>query len=588
MRLPPPAARRRAAGIPLLALAAACARTAPGAPPSAPATAGAPAETRAAAPAAAPEGPPDIVVILADDLGYSDVGSYGGEIRTPNIDRLARGGLRFSAFYNTARCVPTRAALLTGVYPHQAGLGGMTSDQGLPGYRGALSANAVTLAEALRAAGYRTGMVGKWHVSRTLDRREPREQLDWLAHRASFGDFSPRDQYPTARGFDDYFGNLWGVVDYFDPFALVNGTEPVDAVPAGYYHTDAISDSAVAYVERYARDRRPFFLYVAHTAPHWPLQAPAEDVARYARTYEAGWDAIRAARHRRLIAEGIIDSATARLPARPQPERAWAANPTARWDARAMAVHAAMVERMDGGIGRLVAALERTGRLRNTLILFLSDNGASPEDPARYGPGFDRAAGTRDGRAVVFPVEKDSLPGPQTVHAGIGPLWASVANTPFRGAKARTYEGGIATPLIAHWPAGLRAPAGAVTSQPGHVIDVMPTALDLAGARVPAARVGQPAVPLAGRSLAPVLRGGTRAPHDAIYWEHEGAQAMRDGDWKLVAPARGAPWELYDLSRDRTELTNLAGRDTARVRAMSARWDAWAARTAVLPRPGRP
>ena len=578
MRLALPGARRRAASILLLALATACARS------PAPAPAGA-----ASAGAVASDAPrPNIVVILADDLGYSDLGSYGGEIRTPNLDRLARGGLRFTDFYNMARCVPTRAALLTGVYPHQAGLGGMTFDQGLPGYRGALGENTVTIAEALRGAGYRTGMVGKWHVSRTLDRRDREEQLAWLAHQASFGDFSPRDQYPTARGFDDYFGNLWGVVDYFDPFALVDGTEPVREVPPGYYHTDAISDTAVAYVERYARDDRPFFLYVAHTAPHWPLQAPAEDVARYADTYDTGWDAIREARHRRLVAEGILDSASGRLPPRVQRERTWEANPRARWDARAMAVHAAMVERMDRGVGRIVAALERTRRLDDTVILFLSDNGASPEDPSRFGPGFDRAGATRDGRSVVFPVEKDSLPGAQTVHAGIGPIWANVANTPFRGAKARPYEGGIATPLIAHWPAGLRGSAGTVTRQPGHVVDLMATALELAGAAYPTTRAGRAVVPLAGRSLVPVLRGGTRAPHDALYWEHEGSQAIREGDWKLVAPARGAEWELYHLARDRTELTNLAARDTARVRAMSERWAAWAERSAVLPRPARP
>jgi arylsulfatase len=308
-------------------------------------------------------------------------------------------------------------------------------------------------------------------------------------------------------------------------------------------------------------------------------------VARYERTYTVGWDSIRAARYRRLAAEGIVDSAHARLSPRVQPERDWRTNATARWDARAMAVHAAMVERMDEGVGRIVAALERSGRLRNTVILFLSDNGASPEDPSRFGPGFDRAGGTRDGRAVHFPVAKDSLPGPQTVHAGIGPVWANVANTPFRGAKARTLEGGIATPLIAYWPAGIGARAGAVTRQPGHVVDLMATALDLAGAPPPTTRAGGPVVPLAGRSLAPALRTGATLAPTSIYWEHEGAQALREGDWKLVAPARGAAWELYDLARDRTELTDLAGRDPARVRAMSERWTAWATRTAVLPRP---
>ena len=530
-------------------------------------------------------GRPNIVVILADDLGYSDIGSYGGEIRTPNLDRLAADGLRFTQFYNTARCYPTRASLLTGLYPHQAGVGAGTVDRGLPGYRGHLTPNTVTIAEVLRAAGYRTGMVGKWHVSNTLSREDEQEQLAWLAHRADFGPFSPLEQYPLNRGFDDYYGNIWGVVDYFDPFSLVNGLEPVDSVPPGYYHTDALSDSAVAYVERYARDDRPFFLYLAHTAPHWPLHALPEDIARYDSAYAGGWQATREARYGRMVATGIIDSARTELSPRVQPEVTWEENPDRVFDMRAMAVHAAMVDRMDQGIGRLLRTLESLGELDNTLILFLSDNGASPERPSRFGPGFDRAGSTRDGREVVFPVEKQALPGPQTVHSGIGPRWANVANSPFRGWKAGTYEGGIATPMIVHWPAGLSVPAGTITRQAGHVIDIMATLVEAAGATYPTLFEGREITPLAGTSLLPILRGEERPGHEALYWEHMGSRAIRVGDWKLVSTGAAAPWELYDLARDRAEMHDLAETDPDRVREMEQMWNEWASRSQVLPRP---
>jgi arylsulfatase len=528
---------------------------------------------------------PNIVVILADDMGYSDLGSYGGEIQTPNLDRLAHEGLRFSQFYNAARCYPTRASLLTGLYPHQAGIGSGTFDQGQPGYRGHLTPNTVTIAEVLRDAGYRTGMVGKWHVSNTLARKDESEQLAWLAHQADFGPFSPLEQYPTARGFEDYYGNIWGVVDFFDPFSLVNGTEPVKSVPQGYYHTDALSDTAVAYVERYSKSGRPFFLYVAHTAPHWPLHALPEDIAKYRDTYTVGWDAIRAGRYRRIVEMGLLGAGKAPLSPRIEPELAWAENADRAWDARAMAVHAAMVDRMDQGIGRLIRKLEELGELENTLILFLSDNGASYERPSRFGPGFDRAGSTRDGRMVHFPVQKDVLPGPQTVHAGIGPRWANVSNTPFRWWKAKAHEGGIATPLIVHWPAGLNVRPGSITDQPGHVIDIMTTVIEAAGAKYPQTFRGRAITPRAGKSLVPVFQGERRQGHETLFWEHQGARAVRQGDWKLVSTGPGKPWELYNLGEDRTELNDLAGRYPAKVRAMERLWNDWAVRAHVLPKP---
>lgn len=551
-----------------------------------------PAGARARAAAVAEDARPNIVVVLADDLGYSDVGSYGGEIETPNLDRLAADGLRFTQFYNAGRCVPTRASLLTGLYSHEAGLGAMTRDQGQPGYRGYLTENTVTIAEVLREAGYRTGMVGKWHISNTFPREDEQEQLAWLAHQADFGPFSPLDQYPTARGFEDFYGNIWGVVDYFDPFALVNGTEPVADVPDDYYYTDALSDSAVAYIERYAADGAPFFLYVAHTAPHWPLHALPEDIAKYEDTYDAGWHAIREARHRRMIELGLFEPGEAPLTPRNYGGRfwgdgpdVWAQNPDSVWDARAMAVHAAMVDRMDQGLGRILAKLEETGELENTLILFLSDNGASPERPSLFGPGFDRAGSTRDGRQVHFPVDKDVLPGPQTVHAGIGARWANVSNTPFRWWKARVHEGGVATPMIVHWPQGLGVRPGSITEEPGHVIDIMATALDVAGASYPRAYRGRAISELDGRSLLPIFRDGRATGERRLFWEHMGARAVREGPWKLVSTAEGRPWELYNLDEDRTELDDLSAALPERVEALERLWQAWAAESRVLPKP---
>lgn len=335
------------------------------------------------------DGRPNIIIIMADDLGFSDPGCYGGEINTPGLDFLASNGIRFTQFYNTSRCCPTRASLLTGLYPHQAGVGRMTRDSGKPGYRGFLTNNTVTIAEVLKEAGYSTGMSGKWHVSATPERNQE-EQLKWLAHQENYGPFSDTSQYPRARGFDRYFGNIWGVVDYFDPFSLVNGNQQVMSVPDGYYHTDAISDTAIAYVEEFSKKSNPFFLYIAHTAPHWPVHALPGDIRKYDDRYKEGWEALRRKRYRKMLQLGLFDSASAPLHPWMFPELKWQENRDTVWDARAMAVHAAMVDRMDQGIVRLIERLRDLDELENTLIFFLSDNGASAEDPARYGPGFDR------------------------------------------------------------------------------------------------------------------------------------------------------------------------------------------------------
>ncbi|WEK36363.1 MAG: arylsulfatase [Candidatus Pseudobacter hemicellulosilyticus] len=527
---------------------------------------------------------PNIIVILADDLGYSDLGCYGGEIQTPNLDYLAANGVRFRNFYNTSRCCPSRASLLTGLYNHEAGIGEMTTDRRLDGYRGYLTANTVTLAEVLKEAGYQTAMSGKWHVSTTIEQPTAAEHQQWLNHQVVHPYFSPVEQYPTSRGFDKYYGNIFGVVDFFDPFSLVNGTEPVATVPAGYYHTDAINDTAVSYIKSFAGDSKPFFLYVAHTAPHWPLQALQEDIKKYEDTYKGGWDAIREARYRRMVAAGLLDSNTTKLSPRMDNNLSWENNPHREWDARAMAVHAAMVDRMDQGIGRILATLKETGELDNTLIVFLSDNGASPEDAARYGPGFDRPNETRTGQKVAYPVNKDVLPGPQTTFASIGARWANVVNTPYQYAKAQSYEGGIRTPMIACWPAGIKAKGG-FTDYAGHIMDFMPTFLEVAGAVYPETYKGHAITPYAGLSLLPAFTGKVNSNHDRVlYNEHYNAKYIRRNDWKLVSLSDKNDWRLYRIYEDQSELNNLAAQYPDTVKKLAGEWRAWADAHKVYPK----
>lgn len=529
---------------------------------------------------------PNVIVIMADDLGFSDIGCYGGEIRTPNLDRLAADGLRFNNFYNTGRSCPTRASLLTGLYQHQAGIGRMTFDDGLPGYRGTLSKNAVTIAEVLGSAGYRTGMVGKWHVAETPLRPDQRQ---WLAHRVYHEEFADKANYPTHRGFEDFYGTIYGVVDYFDPFSLVEGEEPVREVPDNYYITDDLSRKAVEYVNEYAAGGRPFFLYLSYTAPHWPLHARPEDIEKYKGTYKVGWEAIREQRYERIKQLGIFPGQEDFLSQRQFSDR-WEDNPDAEWDARAMAVHAAMVDRMDQGIGSLLEALEKNGQLDNTLILFLSDNGCSNENCQDYSPGEnDRPDMTRDGRKIVYPRKKETMPGPQTTYASLGSKWANVANTPFRFWKAKSLNGGICTPMIAHWPAGLKKGLqGEVTGEMGHVMDIMATCIDLSGASYPSTYDGNGIIPLEGKSLLPIFEKGRRKGHEYLGFEHfnERGFIARDG-WKIVRQGDKKPWELYDLNTDRTEQHNLAAGHPGKLAELVREYEQWAKRCMVEPYPGQ-
>ncbi|MYA07896.1 MAG: arylsulfatase [Holophagales bacterium] len=521
---------------------------------------------------------PDIVLIMADDMGFSDLGSYGSEIDTPNLDRLASHGLRFSHFYNTARCCPTRASLLTGLYAHQAGVGHMMGDDGLPGYRGDLAANAITVAEALRAAGYGTYMSGKWHVTRHV------------GHWSGNDELTSTHNWPRQRGFDRFYGTIHGAGSFYDPISLTEDNEPVELTPPDdpeapvYYYTDAISEHAVRFVREHAAGDRsgdPLFLYVAHTAPHWPLHALPDDIARYRGRYAAGWDAIRTERRRRLIELGLID-ADWPIAERDPRVPAWEDVPDQErpWFERAMEVYAAQVDSMDRGIGEVVAALEKTGRLDNTLILFLADNGGCAEVLTDRWTGLAIPKQALDGSPVAVGNDTSVLPGPESSYQSYGPHWAHASNTPFRLYKHWVHEGGIASPLIVHWPARI-ADGGGIVREVAHVIDLMATALDAAGAPHPSSRAGDDSIPVEGTSLLPAFQDQP-LEREAVFWEHEGNRAVRSGKWKLVSRYPGE-WELYDLVTDRTEAHDLAADEPGQVAALAALWNDWAARTGVVP-----
>jgi arylsulfatase len=528
---------------------------------------------------------PNIVLIMSDDMGFSDLGCYGGEIRTPVLDGLAAGGLRFTQFYNTARCCPTRASLLTGLHPHQAGMGHMTGGKGeWEGYAGNLNQHCVTIAEALGAAGYRNYMCGKWHVTRFE------------------GPEGPHETRPLQRGFDKFYGTIKGGGSFYDPTSLCRGNTFItpendpEYKPPKFYYTDAISDNAVKFIEEHAQANagQPFFLYVAYTAAHWPMHALPEDIAKYQGKYDGGYGPIRAARFERQKQLGLIDP---NWPLSP-PAGDWEGVANKAWEARCMEVYAAMVDRMDQGIGRIVAELKRSNRLDNTLLLFLQDNGGCAEEMGRqsnagriadvaykpFGPDDLQPAiwppmQTRGGRPVR--TGPDVMPGAEDTYIAYGRAWANVSNTPFREYKHWVHEGGIATPLIAHWPQGIAA-RGESRSQPGQLPDIMATCLDVAGAPYPAEFRGQSITPLEGRSLVPAF---TNQPvlRDGLYWEHEGNRAVRVGDWKLVAKGPAGPWELYDLQADRTEMNDLATQQPEMVKELAAKWEAWAHRAHVLP-----
>lgn len=507
-----------------------------------------------AAPAAA-DAPlkPNIVVILVDDMGFADIGCYGGEIATPNLDKLAAGGVRFSQFYNAARCCPTRAALLTGLYPHQAGVGHMTDERigadgkAIPGYSGRLNDRCVTIAEALRPAGYFTAMSGKWHVGQNLG------------------------VTPWGRGFDRSLNAAAGGFFYHDSprtDLFYNGQHvgrTGDPLPKAWYSSDLWTDFGLKFIDEAIEAKKPFYLHLCHNAPHFPLQADPQDIARWRGKFKAGWDALRLARHKRQIDMKLVDPQWPLAPRLPHVP-AWEGLTPEQQDRydHIMAIYAAVMERMDRAIGTLVEGLRQRGVLENTLILFMSDNGGNAE------------AGI-NGKLV------GDNPGDAKSDVFVGECWATLNNTPFVRYKHYTDEGGIATPLIAHWPKGIATSRhGAIEPQPGHLIDIMATCLDVASATYPKEHNGKPITPAEGVSLRPAFEGKAIGRSTPLFWEHEGNRAIRDGNWKLVA-LENQPWRLYDLAADRTEQNDLAAKEPERAKAMAAKWNEWAARANVLP-----
>jgi arylsulfatase A-like enzyme len=514
--------------------------------------------------AAQPRGRPNILLIVADDLGYSDLGCYGGEIDTPILNGLAADGLRFTQFYSTARCCPSRASILTGQYPHKVGIGHMVTDMGHPGYRGRLSENAVTIAEVLKSAGYRTFMSGKWHLG-TND--------------------------PTRHGFEQYFGTLISAQTFWDAekyLRLPQGSKTRSYASDAFYGTDALTDYALDFLaDARTTPDQPWFLYLAFNAPHFPLHARPEDISKYRNRYTTGWDQVRQERlarmkKLRLVAKGTRLSPRSKFTNHgetvSEENPAWDSLPEDRRAdlAMRMAIYAAMVDRMDQDIGRVTADLRARGELDNTLIMFLSDNGACAEwDPF----GFDVSSSPNN---LLHTGDDLGRMGSRGTYHSVGSAWANASNTPWRMYKHYSHEGGISTPCIAHWPAGFQR-RDAIDDTPAHLIDLMPTIAAASGAQYPERIDARQIPPMAGVSLVPALRG-ERIPERTLFFEHEGTRAVREGRYKLTA-LRGQPWKLYDMERDRTELADLADKQPRRVETLAKKWDTWAAQNQVTPLP---
>lgn len=501
---------------------------------------------------------PNIVLIMADDMGYSDIACYGGEIETPNLDRLAAGGLRFRQFYNGARCCPSRASLITGLYAHQAGIGHMTNDPedstafnyGLPAYQGDINNKSLTIAEVVKAAGYQTLMAGKWHLG-----------------------YHDKGKWPLQRGFDKYYGILAGAANYFHPTGkrgLTFMNQSVEPEGKDFYITDAFTDYAIRFVEENkAQSEQPFFLYLAYTSPHWPLNALKKDIEKYRGKYKKGWKALRSARLARMKVLGVVGAETALSPDEGVDWDALTPAQQEEMDYR-MAIYAAQVDRMDQNIGRLIKTLEASGELDNTLIFFLTDNGACAEG-GELGGGEKELLGTEKGYMLSY-----------------GQSWANASATPFKKYKHWVHEGGIGTPLIVHWPKIMReATQGQFTDQYGFLPDIMATVVDVTKAAYPAQYKGHKITPLQGHTMLPLLLGKEKAIHqEPIFWEHEGNAAVRYGHLKLVkayAPGNQSAWELYDISKDRSELKDLSAIMPDMVAKLSTDYDQWAQKVGVVP-----
>lgn len=533
---------------------------------------------------------PNIIVILTDDMGFSDIGCYGSEIKTPNIDRLAKNGVRFSHFYNTARCSPSRASLLTGLYPHQAGMGHLSTENfSEEGYVDDLSNNAVTMAEVFKSAGYATYMTGKWHIAKDIVNT------------------NDKHNWPIQRGFQRYFGTLNGSGSYYDPGTLVSNNHYI--VPGNnFYYTSAITDTAVKFIKEH-KTPNPFFFYIAYTAAHWPLHAPEKEIQKYKGVYDKGWDAIRAARFNKLQKLGII-SKEATLTERGVSIPAWENAPMKDWQIRKMQVYAAMIDVMDQGIGKIISTLEQKGILDNTVIFYMHDNGGCAETLDSDQPEIAMTPEQK----LIHPFAQDSIftgkkqmytRAGQFVRSGMGVMpgdantwvtygieWANVSNTPFKMYKHWTHEGGIASPLIVYWPKGIKQ-NGAIRKQNAHLIDIMATCVDIAGVNYPTTYNGHSIQAMEGKSLVGAFKN-LPIQREFIFWEHEGNRALKAGYWKIVSKTEKSKvftekdqnaWELYNLEMDPSETKNLASEYPAKVKELSLVWEKEAIRTKALPWP---
>ena len=533
---------------------------------------------------------PNVIVILTDDMGYSDIGCFGSEIKTPNIDRLANNGLRFTHFYNTARCSPTRASLLTGLYPHQAGMGHLsTENYKQPGYVNDLSKDAVTMAEVFQQSGYSTYMTGKWHIAKDMTVE---------------GD---KSNWPCQRGFQRFFGTLNGSGSYYDPGTLTSNNKFV-APGKNFYYTNAISDTTVKFITEHPKGK-PFFFYVAYTAAHWPLHAPEKEVQKYKGLYDKGWDVIREQRFKKLKTLGIINDKCV-LTERGVNIPEWKDEPLKEWQVRRMEVYAAMIDVMDQGVGKIISALEKRGELENTIIFYMHDNGGCAEPqgsdkptipltaeqlilkPLSYDSIFrgKRPVYSRDGRFVRS--GKGVMAGDADTWMAYNEEWANVSNTPFRLYKHWTHEGGIASPLIIHWPSGI-ASKGELRTPNSHLIDIMATCVDITGITYPKQFNGNSIQPYEGKSLLPAFKNNP-INREYIFWEHEGNRAIRVENWKLVSRTQKVKkftdidengWELYNMEIDPSETVNLASKYPEKETELTLLWEKEAQRTKAKPWP---
>lgn len=516
----------------------------------------------------APPNRPNVVLVLVDDMGYADLGLMGSEIQTPTIDALAENGLVYTSMYNGARCCPSRAALLTGLYPHNAGIGHMGTDLGTPAYQGYLRDNAASIAEVLQAGGYRTFMSGKWHVGGDL---RARNSDSWRLGEPGF-------PTPRQRGFDRFYGIIDGVTNFFNPHFIMEDDAEIAVDPTGYFFTDAITDHAIDMVDSAIDDQDPFFLYLAHAAPHWPLHAHEEDMAKYETTYRHGWDATRTARHEEMLSRQVLETRWDLSPRDPNAP-AWDTVQHQDWEASKMAAYAAMIDRVDQSLGRLVAHLQARDQLDDTMILFLSDNGGCAEFMAEDGFAKFMPDQTLDGRQITMGNIPNLRPGGPLTYQSYDLPWANVSNAPFRLFKHWVHEGGISTPMVAHWPNGIDRRG--VVHDPCHMIDLLPTILDATGVGMVSEINGHDAQSLDGESFADSFASPGWERQAPLFWEHEGNSAIRVGDLKLVRQ-HGEAWELYDMHEDRTELNNLVGRHTTVETNLIGQYENWAESVGVV------